>query len=259
MNAVVTTAGRTNEANIEVAISVAKELSLQYVSRKKKSVQLLHAEHKSDVIVVSNERLELYVLGSNTPFFFHPNSAAFRMKRLLKGEKDLFLQATGLQEGDCFLDTTAGLCSDSIVASFATGETGIVHACEANTLVAYIVSTGLKRYKTPISELQNSMHRVHLMNVDAVKYLKSCESDTYDVVYMDPMFEEEIEESSNFQTLRAVGLHDVLTEEWVEQAKRVARKRVVLKAHFRSEMFGRYGFEQLTRLTSKFHYGILNI
>ena len=38
------------------------------------------------------------------------------MKRLLNGEQDLFLQATGLQNGDRFLDTTAGLCSDSIIA-----------------------------------------------------------------------------------------------------------------------------------------------
>ena len=87
--------------------------------------------------------------------------------------------------------------------------------------------------------------------------LKNTETHSYDVVYMDPMFEEVIEESTNFQALREVGVHQGLTDEWVEEAKRVAKRRVVLKAHFRSPLFEQYHFKQLTRLTSKFHYGIL--
>lgn len=257
MKAIVTTAGRTNEVLIKRAKEVANELSLAYVDRKKKSVQALQEQHQSDVIVVNKERLELFTLGSTSPFFFHPNSAAFRMKRLVKGEQDLFLQATALQKGDRFLDTTAGLCSDSMIAAFGVGDEGVVHACEANALVAYIVSNGLKQYETPIAELQHSMRQVSLIHQDSIQFLKAAETDAYDVVYLDPMFEEEIEESSNFQTLRRVGQQDALTAEWVAEAKRVARKRVVLKAHFRSSVFEEYGFTRYTRLTAKFHYGII--
>lgn len=259
MSAIVTTAGRTNEKLIELAKQIAIELSLPYLNRQKKSVLAMQEKFQSDVLVVSKERLELYPYGAVTPFFFHPNSAAFRLKRLIKGEHDVFLQATNLQKGDRFLDTTAGLCSDSIIASHAVGETGIVRACEVNRLIAYIVANGLKSYKTDFQELQSSMRNVNLIHQDALEVLKVAESNSYDVVYMDPMFEEIIEESSNFEALRNIGDHTLLTEEWVEEAKRVAKKRVVLKAHFRSDLFQKFGFKQFERLTSKFHYGVIEL
>jgi 16S rRNA G966 N2-methylase RsmD len=259
MSAIVTTAGRTNEKFIELAKQIAIELSLPYSKREKKSVEVMQEKFQSDVLVVSKERLELYPYGVKTPFFFHPNSSAFRLKRLLKGEQDLFLQATNLQKGDRFLDTTAGLCSDSIIAAHAIGETGIVDACEVNRLIAYIVATGLKSYKTDFCELQSCMHNVNLYSQDALEVLKLAESNSYDVVYVDPMFEEIIEESSNFEALRKVGEHNLLTEEWVEEAKRVAKKRVVLKAHFRSELFQKFGFKQFDRPASKFHYGVIEL
>ena len=257
MKSIVTTGGRTNDVFVKRAKEIAIELSLPYVNRQKKSVQKLQDEFQANIVVVSKERLELYSYGSNAPFFFHPNSAAFRMKRLLNGEQDLFLQATGLQNGDRFLDTTAGLCSDSIIAAYAVGENGLVHACEKDDLVSYIVRQGLNSYETDATELLNSMRSVKLVHQDAMEFLKNTETDSYDVVYMDPMFEEVIEESTNFQALREAGVHQGLTDEWVEEAKRVAKRRVVLKAHFRSPLFEQYHFKQLTRLTSKFHYGIL--
>lgn len=257
MKTIVSTAGRTNETLTQKAKEIANELSLTYVKRQKKSVQKVQQEQQAHLLVVSKERLELYVYGSTAPFFFHPNSAAFRMKRILKGEKDLLLDALSLQSGDRFLDTTAGLCSDSIIAAFAVGEKGVVDACEKDELIAYVVNQGLKTYETEIEELQRCMRQIHVIHQDALEYLKSMDDHAYDVVYMDPMFEEVIEESSNFQTLREAGVHESLTDEWVEEAKRVAKKRVVLKAHFRSPLFEKYKFEQLTRFTSKFHYGIL--
>ncbi|MDI2589005.1 class I SAM-dependent methyltransferase [Psychrobacillus sp. NEAU-3TGS] len=259
MKTVVTTAGRTNEQFIQKAKEIASELTLPYVRRQKKSMQKLQEEQQANVLVVSKERLELYIYGSTAPFFFHPNSAAFRMKRILNGEKDLLLEALDLQQGDRFLDTTAGLCSDSILASFAVGEEGLVVACEKDEMIAYVVERGLKAYETESMELQESMRRIHIVHQDAVDYLRQLDANSYDVVYMDPMFEEVIEESSNFHTLRAAGVHESLSDEWIEEAKRVAKRRVVLKAHFRSPLFEKYQFEQLTRLTSKFHYGIIDI
>lgn len=179
------------------------------------------------------------------------------MKRLLNGEQDLFLEAVGLAKGDRFLDTTAGLCSDSLIAAYAVGDKGVVDACEKDQMIAYVVGQGLQTYETEIADLQKSMRRIYLIKQDAVDYLKSVDSGSYDVVYIDPMFEEVIVESSNFQSLREAGVHESLSDEWVEEAKRVARKRVVLKAHFRSSLFEKFGFQQQTRLTSKFHYGII--
>lgn len=259
MNTVVTTAGRTNEEYILKAKEISKRLNLTFLKRQKKSVSTIQKEQHANVLVVSKERLELYIYGSTSPFFFHPNSAAFRLKRLLNGEQDSFLEAVGLNEGDHFLDTTAGLCSDSIIAAYAVGDSGVVHACEKEPLIAYVVEVGLKSYETKNKALLKSMCSIQLIRQDALDFMNTVAPNSYDVVYLDPMFDEIIEESSNFQALREVGVQDSLTEEWVAEAKRLARKRVVLKAHFRSPLFEQFGFKREIRLSSKFHYGVIDL
>lgn len=259
MKTVVTTAGRTNDEYILKAKEISKFLNIPYFKRQKKSVSTIQQEQQANVLVVSKERLELYAYGSSSPFFFHPNSAAFRMKRLLNGEQDSFLDAVGLKEGDYFLDTTAGLCSDSIIAAYEVGDTGVVHACEKEPVISYMVEVGLKNYETNNEALLKSMRNIHIIRQDAIDYMKTIDSNSYDVVYVDPMFEEIIEESSNFQALREIGVQDSLSDEWVAEAKRLSRKKVVLKAHFRSPLFDRFGFKREIRLSSKFHYGVIDL
>ncbi|WP_298467776.1 class I SAM-dependent methyltransferase [uncultured Psychrobacillus sp.] len=259
MKTVITTAGRTNPEYTRVAKDIAADLCINFIDRNKKSVEKIQKEQLADVLVVGKERLEFFAYGSTTPFFFHPNSAAFRLKRLLKAGKDPFLEATGLKLGERFLDTTAGLCSDSLIAAYTVGDPGKVVALEKEKMIAYIINRGLKSYETDFSELENSMRRIQVIHQDAVDFLKTVKDNSFDVVYMDPMFEEEIAESNNFQALREIGAIGTLYTEWVEQAKRVAKKRVVLKAHFRSPMFEDFGFTRLTRLSSKFHYGIIEV
>ncbi len=259
MTVLVTTPGRTTQEHIIQAKELASELNCPYVERKKRSILRLQQDYQSDILIARKERLELFSLGSNEPFFFHPNSAAFRLKRLMHGEEDPMIEAAGLMEGDSFLDTTAGLSSDSIIAAYAVGEPGIVHACEKNTLIAYLVGRGLKEYISENEKLNECMRKVKIFPGDSVSFLKQTKDNSYDVVYMDPMFEEVISEANNFQSLRQVGAQDSLTAEWVQEAIRVARKRVVLKAHFRSPLFQCYGFTQEIRLTSKFHYGVIDL
>jgi len=76
---------------------------------------------------------------------------------------------------------------------------------------------------------------------------------------MDPMFTEEIKEASNFSPVRGAANKSQLTEEWVKEAKRVASKAVVLKAHFRSADFERFGFTRRVRPNTKFHFGVINL
>ncbi|MFZ7943124.1 hypothetical protein ACO1D1_05675, partial [Neobacillus sp. 19] len=68
----------------------------------------------SDCLVVGKDRVELFEKGSTLPFFFHPNSAMFRIKRLLSGENDPFADAAQLTEGMTILDCTLGLASDAV-------------------------------------------------------------------------------------------------------------------------------------------------
>lgn len=252
----VTTAGRTNEQMIEKAKNVASELNVLYIPRKKQSVERIQAQNNGDCIVIGKNRLELYPYGETEPFFFHPNSAMFRIKRLLKGEHDPFIEAAELREGMSLLDCTLGLASDSIVASFVVGESGSVTGIEANPYLAYIVEDGLRMWDSGSTEMNNAMERIIVHHSNSYDYLLTQPDVSVDCVYFDPMFEEPVLESDGIKALGRFAIYDDLDEGIINEALRVARKRVILKDHFRSERFEKYGFDVFRRKTAKFHYGV---
>lgn len=256
ISTIVTTAGRPDDVSMALAAFACKQLNITFEPRNKRSIRKISESLRAHVIVAGKNRFDYYAFGAQEPFFFHPNSAAFRLKRVARGEADPFLEAMQLQEGDSVVDCTLGLAADAMLAAFTVGEQGRVVGLEANPNVAFIVGQGIKTYDTTELPLTKCMRHIEVVQAEAVAYLKSLPDHAFDVVYMDPMFEEVIEEANNFEALRSAGAHFSLTDEWVREAKRVAKKRVVLKAHFRSEWFEQHGFTRLTRLTSKFHYGV---
>jgi 16S rRNA G966 N2-methylase RsmD len=256
---IVTTAGRTNQEIIEQAYKISKVLKVPFEERRKRSISKLRDERDCNILVVGKERLELFYKESSEPFFFHPNSAMFRAKRWIKGERDPFLEAVNLKEGDSFLDCTLGLASDSTMASLAVGEKGKVVGTEGNRYVAYIVKEGLKSWETSIAELNRAMKRIEVIAEESENYLISCEDKSFDVVYFDPMFHQTVEESAGIESLRPLALHHPVTKKMVKEACRVARKRVVLKDHFRSPLFDALNFDVHKRKTALFHYGVKNL
>lgn len=257
MKTIVTTGGRPDEQSRLLAEVAVKSLHYDYVERNKRSIQRLQKEYDSAVLVAGHHRFELYRQGMGKPFFFHPNTAAFRLKRLVKGGTDPLLDVSQLQVGDSFLDCTLGLASDSIVASFGVGETGRVLGIEGDIDIAFVVKHGLKSFQTSFTELEEAMARIIVKQQDAITYLKNEPDNRWDVVYIDPMFHSPIDESANFTPLREIGLQGHLTTEWIEEAYRVCKRRVVIKDHFNSPVFNTFQFEQLVRPNTKFHYGYL--
>lgn len=254
---VVTTAGRPDELSMMLAKKACEELNVPFEPRKKRSVTKISQLLDANVIVAGKNRYEYYPKGAQTPFFFHPNSAAFRLKRIARGELEPFLQSCQLEEGNSFLDCTLGIGSDAMLAAYTVGNKGKVVGLEADPNVAFIVRNGMKTYDTSELPLTDCMRQIVVVQSEAVAFLKKQENDSFDVVYMDPMFEEVIEESNNFEALREAGRHIELSDEWVKEALRVAKKRIVLKAHYKSKLFDRYHFQREIRLTSKFHYGVI--
>ncbi|KGA83985.1 hypothetical protein KQ41_04100 [Lysinibacillus fusiformis] len=259
INTIVTTAGRPDDESMALAAFACQTLGATFEPRKKRSVRKMSEAFQANIIVAGKNRYDYYAYGVEEPFFFHPNSAAFRLKRIARGEAEPFLEATQLQLGDTVLDCTLGLAADAMLAAYIVGETGRIVGLEANPNVAFIVWQGMQTYDTTELPLTACMRQIEVVQSEAVHYLKTLPANAFDVVYMDPMFEEAIEESNNFEALRRVGEHVTLTDEWVQEAKRVAKKRVVLKAHFRSEWFMKYHFQQYERVTAKFHYGVLEV
>lgn len=255
MKTVITTAGRPDAASLKLAAKAAGVLGYEIIERNKKSIARIQKEQNSAVFVSGANRYELFRIGMEKPFFFHPNSAAFRLKRMLNGETDPLIEAAQLGIGESFLDCTLGLASDGIIASYVTGDSGKVVGLEGDPDIAFIAKCGLHTFHSNSTELTEAMKRIEVVHTDAVDFLKNQPDNSWDIVYIDPMFSAPIEESSNFTPLRQVGLKTSLTAEWMEQAKRVCKRRVVVKDRFDSPVFDKYNLERQIRPNTKFHFG----
>lgn len=253
----VTTAGRTNQHMIEKAKEIAELLEVPYIQRQKKSILTLHKETNSECIVVGKERLELFHMEALQSFFFHPNSAMFRIKRLERGEHDPFAEAAQLKKGMTFLDCTLGLASDSIVASYLVGSEGVVTGTEGQKYLAFIVMEGLRTWDSELPLMNEAMARIKVVNCLAMEYLKTVPDHSIDCVYFDPMFDESILESDGIKALGHFALYKDLNKEIIDEALRVAKNRVLLKDHYKSNRFEQYGFNVFRRKTAKFHFGVL--
>ncbi|SFB25800.1 MULTISPECIES: class I SAM-dependent methyltransferase [unclassified Bacillus (in: firmicutes)] len=253
----VTTAGRTNEKMIEEAKNVALELKIPYIPRNKRSIEDLQRVVGSGCIVVGKDRLELFGQENLSPFFFHPNSSMFRIKRLQNGGSDTLVEAAKLERGMSFLDCTLGLASDAIVASHVVGSSGLAVGIEAQKYLAYLVTIGLSKWDSGNEEMNISMRQIKVFHENSLEYLKKVPSESFDCVYLDPMFEKKITESDGIKALDSFALHDDVTEELMEEARRVSIRRVVMKDHYLSHRFERFGFEVNIRKTAKFHFGVI--
>ena len=257
MTMIITTGGRPDHRSEILAMEAVEALSYPFVERKKRSIARMQEEYGVDVMVAGKNRFELYRIGMEEPFFFHPNSAAFRLKRLAKGEHDPMVETAGLSEGDSFLDCTLGLASDSIVASSVVGERGKVLGIEADAAVAFVTGRGLYSFPAESDLLLEAMSRIKVVHSVAIDFLCSQPDSSWDVVYIDPMFHLPIQESSNFMPLRQAGIHSLLTETWIEQALRVCKRRVVVKERFDSLVFERFQLNRKIRPNTKFHFGFI--
>ncbi|MNI75326.1 hypothetical protein D3C73_1314660 [compost metagenome] len=87
--------------------------------------------------------------------------------------------------------------------------------------------------------------------------LKQMPDKSADLIYFDPMFRDPIMESSAISPLRMFANNSSLTGEVIAEAKRVARKSIVLKEKKGSGEFERLGFETVERSHTKIVYGVI--
>jgi len=234
-------------------------IDFDVIERKKIGLQALHEQYQRPILVVDKNRLEYYPQDADSSFFFHPSSAVFRIKQFDRNGHDPLITIARLQKGMTVLDCTLGLGADAIVMSHAVGQSGQVIGLESNPVPALIVREGLQQWIEGYQPIIDAMRQIEVQLAEHFTYLKQCASKSIDVIYFDPMFEKTVSESTHLDGLRQLANYEPLTEQVVAEAKRVARQRIVLKAHFESELFERYGFVRTKRKSSKLHYGVLEL
>lgn len=196
-----------------------------------------------------------YLEIEETRLSFHPSMALIRLIQLIRGEKDRFLQATALKRGDILFDATLGLATDALVAAWQVGEEGRIIGIEHSPILAALVRDGLYNLShNPIPRLENpdklrawealtqAAKRIEVHFGDHQEILSSYASCSVDVVYFDPMFRNTREKSASIRPLYHVSNTQRLRKEAIIEARRVARKRVILKERKGSEEFERLGF-----------------
>ena len=160
----------------------------------------------------------------------------------------------------CVLDCPLGTGADAIIESFAVGATGSVTALEANPIIAAVIGDGLAHATGDNYEMHAAMRRISVHAADALDYLCAQADGSYDAVYFDPMFRRPVHESEGMNALRVLADARALTAEVIAEARRVARRRVVMKERRESAEFARLGFDTLTGgKYSRIAYGVMEL
>lgn len=204
---------------------------------------------------------------------FHPSMALLRIINIRRGVPDRYLEATGLEPGDRLLDLTLGLATDALIGAAICGPSGSVLGIESSGLLAAVMSDGLRHLANDAvpkvrkqdkllawQELSRAAERVEVHWADHFDLLCRLPERSVDVIYLDPMFRLTCTNSSSIRPVYFLADHRPLMLETIHEARRVARKRIVLKERKGSSEFARLGFDVLTGgRYSAIDYGVISI
>ncbi|MFW5435669.1 class I SAM-dependent methyltransferase [Paenibacillus apiarius] len=256
---IVTTGDSTSPHMKERARHMADAFGHVYAERRKQSLTGLARKYGDDEFLIYTNNSVRYKQLGVTELTYHPSMAFVRAKRILSGEADTMIRASGAAQGDEVLDCTAGFAADALVFAVAVGAAGRVVAVESEPSLFALVHEGLQLYASDVAEVNEAMRRIELQRADHLQKLKSMPERSMDIVYFDPMFRDPVTHSSAFNPMRTMTNQEALTRQAIEEAMRVARKRVVMKELRRSPEFARLGFNRVVQTGSKLAYGVIDI
>lgn len=259
MKVIVTTGQKVTELLIEKAKMIAEKLNVQFVFRNNDSVELIKRNSKADIIIaVTKRRIVAYT--DEGELFFHLNMAQLRIQNIDRGQDDHMVMAMHLKKGMSVLDCTLGMGTDAIVASYIVGEEGKVVGIEHSKVAAFIMQNGFAEFQVENVKVKDALNRIDVVQADYNEYLLSLPDKSFDVVYFDPMFRHPLKESVALKPLRAVADHRPIDLQALKEAKRVARKYVVVKENHRSKEFERLFIETLIGgKYSNINYGVIQV
>lgn len=223
--AIVTTSRKAAPSLVAQARSLAALHGLPFVERHDLRIDQLARDQA--VLVVGGEGILLHARG--TTFRYHPGMAVNRIRTMRQGRRDWMVAAMELREGDHVLDATLGLGSDLLVASYVVGGAGRAVGLESEALLALVVRAGMATYVHSVAEVTAALRRIEVLHARYEEYLTALPARSFDVVYFDPMFQEPVEESRHMEPLRALANPTPLHPSALDLARRVARRRVVVK------------------------------
>ncbi|MFZ5943590.1 MAG: class I SAM-dependent methyltransferase [Bacillota bacterium] len=253
-NKIAVTTSQEKAHLIETAQEISSEIKVNYIPRNKLTINKLKEKNNlKHLIVVREDKITV-----DNNFFFHPGMAVARIKMLKSGQDDPMINAMALKPGSRVLDCTVGLATDSIVASFVAGEEGEIVGIESSPIIYIVTKLGLKSYTQGSKDCRRAMERINIYHNNYEEFLQKQGSETFDVVYFDPMFDTPCLKSSGIEGLRTFANYKKLLPDSLEKALKIARDRVVIKDRKDSGNFQRLKVDEISGgKYSSINYGII--
>lgn len=241
---VVTTSHKARTEAISRAKAFAGQWGYEYRERGDQPFDAMIGPGDAALVFTNSELRLASLAGSLTS---HLGTAFIRLKSFSRNEGDPLIRAGELQPGDRVIDTTFGLGRDAVVAASAVGLTGAVTALESSPGLFHLGHFGLTDGALATNQVAliagAAPAPTELVFADAREWLSTAPSDSADVVLVDPMFDEPKTSDTGFSLLRSVADDAPIDETWVANARRVARRWVVVKAGPSAPWFADAGLE----------------
>jgi SAM-dependent methyltransferase len=247
VTAVVTTAA---SGDPQEASELAARFGLCVEERHGRALhQVLADAQGRPVLVLAHRRADLYLGGRS--FRATAGLAFLRMLRARKGDVDPLVAVAGLRPGERVLDATLGLGGDALLAAQATQAE--VVGLEASPLLGAFAQAALRRLP---GHGREPGRLIQVVRADHRDYLATQPDGAFDVVLLDPMFRVAGDAGPLFELLRAHADHAPLEPATLTQARRVARRGVLVKDHARGAELQRLGLvPRLSRRSANIAFG----
>ncbi len=243
----VTTSHKARPSTRRHAEEFAKDAALPYCDRDDRPIEDLLTEYSAALIVTNDDK---QVATADGILKAHLGTAFIRLMSISRNESDPMLRVSELQPGDDVIDTTFGLGRDALVASCAVGTTGSVTALESSLALFHLGRHGLSGGALAPHALTNQFGltptTIALEHADARSWLAEAAENSADVVLVDPMFNKPKTSDNGFDLLRSLASPTALDQQWVEEARRVARRWVVVKCGPSEPWFADVGLEPIS-------------
>lgn len=218
----------------EFAQRIANELQIPIILRNNQGIEKLILQYGLDILFVEAENTLTAYWADGQSFVYHPGMSVQRIRHIKDGEMDLMIQALQVQSGDSVLDCTMGMASDAVTISFVVGAHGRVTALESSAVIYAVTSYGLHHWnwKQESKAMRQAMDRIVPIHGRYETYLQTMlhrSAFLYDSIYFDPMFDRPVLESSGICPLRKEANYAPITQEILNLASELCRKRVVVK------------------------------
>ncbi|MGO8969874.1 MAG: class I SAM-dependent methyltransferase [Myxococcaceae bacterium] len=220
----VTSCANPEAADVAEAEAVAARWRVPYLARPIRGGLSTLFEAAQTLLVVERSGVSLHDSEGGARWSW--GLAALRLQALDAGKQGEALVRVGaLASGERVLDCTLGLAQDARVAARLVGPRGKLVGLEASLPLAMLAAEGLSREP---QESRSAEIEVHHMDCRA--HLARLPPGSFDVVLFDPMFSRERRAQPSFALLRRLASPARLDAPTLAEARRVARRAVLVKA-----------------------------